>query len=191
MIKSREQILQERRLQMEKAIPDIWDYEPVLYIGANTEQFCFKEQLQGRIVDVLEIDHQRCIDLTSAFRWIRKVIEGDVMYVDELIDDIYPVVMWFGGPSALREKEHVKPTLDKLFDIAKKLLVVSMPYGKRSYTTERLEYLKHAIPETYDWQVLGIHPVDLLELKFKVATLGRENGRISNMLAWRYKNEMA
>jgi len=191
MSESREQILTDRRLQMEEMIPDIWSYEPILYIGANTNQFCFKEQLRGRVVDILEIDHQRCIDLKRSFLWIRKVIEGDVVYVNNYVNEKYPVVMWFGGPAALREMEHVKPTLDKLFDITSKLLVISTPYGKRNYTPERLEWLKHAIPETYDWQVLDLYPEDFKALGFDVVTLGSINGRTSNLLAWRYRDEMA
>ena len=119
------------------------------------------------IVDIIEIDEERCEGLKS-LEWLNRVIHGDVRGVDELVETNYDMVLWSHGPEMLERKDIV-PTINKLLGITKKLIILMAPWGNSPY--------RHNKTPLYE--------EDLRRLGFKTSTLGVKDERESNLLAWK------
>jgi hypothetical protein len=118
-----------------KAIPGIFDYKTMLYVGANMWQLSLVDIFidHGYKIDVLEIFPKNCKELEKANKWdktFNKIIQGDVREIDEIIlDKKYDVVCWWHGPEHVEEWE-VKPTLLQLENRTRHLALIGCPYGE-------------------------------------------------------------
>jgi len=183
-------ILGERLKQINSNIPDIWSVKTALYIGAYPKRFAFAEQLKSHSIatDVLEIDPKRCKAL-KRFKWIRKIINGDVTRVSEMGLGTYDLVLWSHGPSAITDKDLIYKTLSMLYDITGRVLVILCPWGRRAYTEDRLALRGSSDPMRFDLMLTALYEPDFLQLSFSVSTLGEKDGANSNLLAWKYAEE--
>jgi len=171
---------EERLEQLIKNIPDIWSYETVLYIGARAKRFHFKNQLKshGGIVDIIEINKERCKSLRK-FKWLNKIIQGNVINVDKLTESKYDLILWSHGPQMI-EKRYIKPTIEKLLKKTNKLIVLMCPWGKYAYSNAQLRKLpSYSINKTVLYEKY-FHDMD-----FETSTIGKKDVRKSNLLAWK------
>lgn len=157
-----------------------WEEKSVLYIGANKARFHFKEFLKENkcIVDVLEIDRWACRYLRT-LDWIN-VIEGSVLEV--LSDKKYDVIFWSHGPETV-ERKHFEPLMENLYDITKEVLIIMVPWGRYSYTEERLKKLSRSD------NITTFYEEDFSSLGFETSVLGKKDRNGSNLLAWKFKEE--
>lgn len=165
-----------RKKQLEKKIPDIWNYKTVLYIGARKwrRDFTNKFRKKAYKIDILEIFDKNFNSLKE-LKWINKIIKGDVRKIDKLLNKKYDIIFWWHGPEHIHKKE-LKPTLDKLKKLTKHLVVCGCPWGKHKQGTvygnpseEHVSYL-----DVGDFKVHG----------FKTSTLGKKDVLGNNLLAW-------
>lgn len=184
-MKKRQAILAKRLDQINKACPDIWKLNTVLYVGAHSKQFSFGEIFKKNKVelDILEISEERCEEMRT-LEWINDVKCGSVEDVKKIVDKSYELVTWFGGPAVLA-KDIIKPTLDKLFCVTEKILCITTPWGKRTYTKDRLENLQRT-EYKYDIQWTPLFPDDFIKWEFEVSTIGEPNHQYNgNIFAWK------
>jgi len=167
--------------QLDREIPDIWEHKKVLYVGASLNRFHFKNKLRENmcIVDVLEISGERCEGLET-LTWLNQVIHGDVRDVDTLVDSKYDLVLWSHGPEMI-EANDVTPTINKLLQLTKELIVLMCPWGK--YWDE---YPSSTPSENVSKTPLYVEY--FTKLGFKTSTQGKMNVRGSNLLAWKRVN---
>ena len=170
-------IEKQRQDQLEKNIPEIWTYKSVLYIGACAKRFHFNNALKnnGMLVDLLEIDPERAEEVGNLHRWLNHVYCKDVRRVDEIITDPYDVVFWSHGPEMV-PKHDIPLTLNKLWDLTGKVMVLMCPWGKYSYSAKYKSKYKN-ITSLYEEDFEG----------FNISTLGDVDTNGNNLLAWRYK----
>jgi hypothetical protein len=171
----------ERLEQLEKAIPDIWKAKTILYVGANAHRFHFNSQLaQGRgLVDVLEVDPDRCEDIREGFPWVNRIFCGDVRRVDKLLRNPYELVLWSHGPTCL-ELQDIVPTIYRLQDVTSCLLVMMCPWGRYHYSGS--ECLSD-----FDVNKTPLDEGFFQDLGFNTSTIGQIDTNGSNLLSWRRK----
>ena len=168
-----------RKPQLLENIPDIFEQETVLYVGARTTRIDFGPELrdQGCQIDVLEIFPEN-VEYLERVNWINKVIEGDVRNAPELVDQQYDLVFWWHGPEHIRDTE-LKKTLDGLVSISSKLVVCGCPWGD---VPQRKVY-----GNPHEAHINAVQPEHFTENGFNTLTLGRPNMYLSNILAWHRK----
>jgi len=174
----------ERAIDLEKNIPEIWNYKTFLYIGASKERFHYQSYLMKNkcCTDVLEIDKKRCKGLKT-LKWLNKIICLDVRDVSiSMLPEKYDVVLWSHGPEILNKKD-IKSTIDKLIAITKNLIVIMTPWGEYRYKEGSLKKKK-----AIDINVTPLYENDFSQWGFDVSTIGEKDLAGSNLLAWKYIN---
>ncbi len=169
---------QQRLDQLESNIKDMWDYESILYVGACKERFHFKDKIEEnfKLVDIIEIDKDRCEYLKNNITFIDNVYNEDVRNIDKLNLNKYDVIMWSHGPEMI-PREDFETTINKLIDITKYLIVLMCPWGEYKYkSTKGLKY----------WNMTALYPTDFTQLGFNVSTILKMNEIGSNLIAWKY-----
>jgi len=168
----------QRAKQLIRNIPDVWKHKRVLYIGARLNRFHFKNNLRENrcIVDVIEINKENCEGLKT-LKWLNRIIHGDVIDVDELVDSKYDMVLWSHGPEMIERKD-ITPTIDKLMRLTGKIIILMCPWGKYwgkfPSSTPSENVSKTPLYEGY-----------FKRLGFKTSILGEKDARGSNLLAWK------
>ena len=168
-----------RKLQIAK-IPNVYAYDTLLYIGASPDRFELVDEFYyaNYTIDVLEIfePNVKALEIMNR-RWkiFNKIMLGDVRKVEEILQHRYDVIVFWHGPEHLNLLYFV-PTLRKLEDFAKHLLICGCPWGV---------YPQAAIKgNEYEKHLCSLFPEDFQKLGFKTSML-RKPGRGSNLLAWK------
>lgn len=168
----------DRLQQISRCLPDAWSNRRVLYVGAYSERFHFNEvlQLNGCIVDVLEIGEENC-EYLRRLSWLNRVIRGDVTDPELELED-YDIVLWSHGPNMVeRDKfEQALQLLEKHGD----LVVILIPFG-HGYTYPGDHDGRPFYMNTHSSYI----PADFLKLGYSVNTIGEEDLRGNNLLAWK------
>lgn len=160
--------------QIKRNIPSFLtqEFNSLLYIGVNENRFQFQKQL-----DKLKYK----ITLLEAYP------PNLELYVDKYIcinaditkfetEDKWDVVMWWHGPEHI-SKEELKPTLQKLESMAKKLVILGCPWGK--YKQGVVGGNIYEIHRNY------IYPKNLIELGYSIETIGKPDYFGNNLMGWR------
>jgi len=195
--KKREQskVISSRREQLVRCIPGIWNYKKVLNIGANDKMFAFCSDFKqhGCIVDVIEIYPEYCQGLRKHFDWLNQIVCGSVVDIDKLVEKgelekKYELVIWSHGPGTLHDKQLIFDTLDELYLMTEKVLVIMNAYGKRRYVERNREKLETDYITKNDFMDIVLYEDDFKKRDFLVDVLGEKDGDQSNLLAWKYSN---
>lgn len=166
-----------RKRQLERSIPDIWQYDNVLYVGARESRIDFGREFRRNNyqIDVLEVFRPN-VDFLKEVAWLNQVYQGDVRQVDEVIGQEYDIVFWWHGPEHI-DKAELKETLRRTESVATKLIVCGCPWGvyeqEEAYGNPFEEHRAHLLPE--DFACLG----------YEVSAIGREGFFGSNIIAWK------
>lgn len=178
-----------RRQQLEECIPDVWDHNSLLYIGAKVMEkkrlnwggMRWIPQFHGASyeVDVLEI-WPRNVESLKQFNEVEhafnRIIEGDVRILNSYINRKYDIVMWYHGPEHVREI-YVKPTLKKLERLAKKLVIIGCPWGVSKQGATQKNF--------HEVHVSALYPDTFESSGWQTDTLGEPDVLGSNILAWK------
>jgi len=177
-------IEKERQAQLEACVPDIWNYDHYLYVGANEKRFHFKQKLMelslygGSTIDVIEANSGN-IPFLIKQTWIRDVCNDDIRnfafsgtypWMDK-----YDATIWSHGPTCLNTKEFAEQTIQFLKKISK-LIVIMCPWGLYPESQDKTSY--------YDTNKFALYPYFFEQLGFKTDTIGSPDVAGSNLLAW-------
>ena len=168
-----------RKLQIAK-IPNVYAYDTLLYIGASPSRFELIDEFYyaNYEIDVLEIfePNVQALEVMNR-RWkiFNKIMLGDVRRIEEILQHQYDVIVFWHGPEHLGLLDFV-PTMRKLENFAKHLLICGCPWG---------DYPQGAVKgNVHEKHACSLFPEDFQKLGFKTSTL-RQPGRGSNLLAWK------
>lgn len=166
------------------SIPEVLDFKDLLYIGASPERFELVDLFYhaGYSIDVLEIHEPNVIALRKINKkhWIfNRVMLGDVRHVEKVVVHRYDITLFWHGPEHLHLNE-VAPTLAKLEDWTKHLLICGSPWGE--YPQGPIKGNEHEVHRC------SLFPEDFKKLGFKTSTIRRHPGRGSNLIAWKRTN---
>ncbi len=163
--------------QLIGAVPDLFDSESILYIGAHEGRIQFGDLIQerGMRVDILEIWNPNVEHLRTV-SWFNRVIEGDVRDVERYVDRRYDVVFWWHGPEHI-EKRHLLTTLKSLEAIAKRWVVLGCPWGRYPQGEE--------YGNPYEVHRSAFYKRDFQRYGYRVSTIGQPDVPGSNLMAWK------
>ena len=178
-----------RRNQLEECIPDIWDHDSLLYIGAKVVEkkrpswggmrWIPQFHKAGYKIDVIEIwrpNVRQLIKFNQEEQAFSRIIRGDVRIINRYIKRKYDVVMWYHGPEHIRER-YIKLTLKKLELLAKRVVVIGCPWGVYKQGATRKNFYEVHVSSLY---------LELFEsLGWQTDTLGEKDVPGSNILAWK------
>jgi hypothetical protein len=166
--------------QLVKCIPNIWKYKRVLYIGANIKRFFFRKALEEHKMDitVLEKSKERCFELEKLYPNI-KIINMDVKDIESLTF-FYDSVWWFHGPTMLYRKDAFESI--KIVETKGKLIMLSTPWGEYKVGRGGIFIL--------DGNKFPMYEKDFWNLGYHTDTIGKKDVNGSNLLAWKYNDEI-
>ena len=158
-----------RLAQLERCVPDIWDYKNVFYIGAGSYRHHFFDTMKEHklVVDVVEVDKESCYWLRENQSWLNRVMCDDVR--DVQIKKRYDVTLWSHGVETIPKKTG-KFIIGKCEQWTKSIVVFMVPYGDAGGTGN----------------ISVWYPEDFQELGYKTDTIGNKDERNSNLLAYKY-----
>lgn len=167
---------EDRKKQLLNCIPDVLDYETLLYIGARRGQVQMLDFFIDAFytIDIVEI-WQPNVDWLKGLEGIRKVSEGDVRNILKMSLKLYDVVMWWHGPEHVYPKE-LRKILDNLKTLSKKLAIVACPWG--------VNYQGKRKANIHEEHVSSIYPEIFKGFGWKFNTIGKPDVPGSNLLAW-------
>jgi hypothetical protein len=169
--------------QISQYIPDIYDYDTALYVGASTKRQHFQPELAkaGYKIDCLEIWEQNHRLLSKRnvrhFKFDNFIL-GDVRECDTLIQNTYDIAVWWQGPEHIKKKE-LPGTFDKLLNLVTKFVIITCPWG----VYPQGEYRGNP----YEEHLASLYPEDFEELGWEVRAVGEENHKHAYIIAWRRK----
>lgn len=173
-----------RKLQV-ASVPKVYFYDSLLYVGASPSRFELIDEFYyaGYEIDVLEIfePHVQALEVINR-RWkiFKNIMLGDVRKAEEILKHRYDVVVFWHGPEHLGLLDFV-PTIRKLEDFAKHLVVCGCPWG---------DYPQGPVKgNPHEAHILSLFPKDFQKLGFNTSTSRRSPGRGSNLLAWKKTDE--
>jgi hypothetical protein len=172
-----EAILKSKRpKQLYSCVPDIMDYDTLLYIGARTDRMDFGKHFKKNTysIDVLEI-FDKNVQYLKSLDWIDNIIKGDVRNIDTLVDKKYDVIFWYHGPEHIKHFE-LENALGQLKNLANKIVVVGCPWGE--FKQEEL------YNNPWEKHISTLEPSDFEKNNFKTSTIGKANFPGSNIIAW-------
>ena len=164
-------IVEEDRLkQMQDNTKLDWKGKKVLYIGANSFRFHYKDFLKENdcIVDVIEIVPEACSWL-KRLGWINRVYCDDIKNVKNY-NGPYDIILWSHGPETV-EEEYIPGILDHLESLGDVVLMV--PWGNCKFPDNITPFVEEFF----------------IERGYKTNTLGKKDDNGSNLLAWKIKEE--
>ena len=169
-----------KRKRQIASIPNVYAYTSLLYIGASATRFELVDEFYyaGYEIDVLEIFPPNVFALEIINRrWkiFNEITCGDVRSVEQILKHRYDVIVFWHGPEHLGLLDFV-PTMRKLEDFAKHLLICGCPWGDYPQGPEK--------GNPHEMHMTSLVPKDFKLLGFTTSTL-RSPGRGSNLLAWK------
>lgn len=179
---------EERKEQLLRCIPDVFDYKTMLYIGAKVGKNYSGMRLvpefkaAGFEIDILEAWEENAKELEKTNRdkkSLRRIFIGDVKALCAVIPDLeYDITLWWHGPEHILEAE-LRKTMPLFEEITKKLVILGSPYGK--YDQGIIDGNPFEIHQT------AVYPefYESLGNGWKTDTLRARDERGSNLLAWK------
>ncbi len=173
-----------------KAIPDIFDYETMLYIGANPRRIELVDlfYLKGYEIDVLEAwkpNYEALVEWNKKWKIFRYIYHGNALFINrkfmqQHFKSMWDIVVFWHGPEHLR-KEYLEPTLRKLEEHANHLVILGCPRG---------EYKQNSIDENpFEIHQSYLYEEDFHRLGYRTATVRPKKPRGSNITAWKRVDE--
>ena len=175
-----DKIEQERQEQLEACIPDIWDYDHYLYVGANEKRFHFKDKLRelagNALIEIVEIDPSYAQSLRNMM-FVDYVYQIDILLFSMNDFSNIPVIVWSHGPSCMKSSIAAKTTIENL---KKKcgLLVIMCPWGIYPPDFEK------PANDDYSANKIALYPNFFRSLGMTVNVSGQADTAGSNLLAW-------
>lgn len=184
----------DRLKQLEEKIPDIWNYETLLYIGARVVEKT-RERWDGMRMIPQFIKAHYGIDILEAWKRnveelnkfneeknvFNKIIHGDVRNIRTLVKQKYDIIMWYHGPEHV-EEESVKPTLKYLEFLANYIAIAACPWGHYKQASIAGNY--------YEIHISHLYPEFFEYIGWQTDTLGEMDVKGSNLLTWRRKKAL-
>lgn len=166
----------DRMKSLTRCIPDLFNHQSVLYVGAHSGRMDFGKNFQhvGCKITILEI-FPKNVEFLKGKGF--DVIQGDVREAHLIFDpQCFDVVFWWHGPEHLEEDE-IQIALHALENVAKKLVVLGCPWGK---SPQGAEY-----GNPYEIHASSLEPELFNSFGYNTETL-RTRGFRSNITAWKY-----
>lgn len=170
-----------------RMIPDIFDYETMLYIGANPRRIELADMfyLKGYEIDVLEIwepNQKALLEWNKKWKIFRTIFLGDVRLIERIAwpDNKWDIILFWHGPEHL-PKMDVAPMLEKLEQFANHLVILGCPRGE--YEQDPVDGNPHERHECF------LYEEDFHALGYCTATVRPKKPRGSNITAWKRINE--
>lgn len=170
-----------------KAIPDIFDYETMLYIGANPRRIELADMfyLKGYEIDVLEAwepNFKALVEWNKKWKIFEYIYREDVRFIDKHIHhrEKWDIILFWHGPEHL-PKMDLAPTLEKLEAKANHLVILGCPRGE--YEQEAIDGNPFERHECY------LYEEDFHALRYCTATVRPKKPRGSNITAWKRIDE--
>lgn len=160
---------------MKKCVPDVFDYETLLYIGASASRAELLSEFEVAGYKIIILEAWKANVSALAEKGLN-VVHGDVRQIDKHIKTKFDIVFWWHGP------EHVNVfeagyVLGRLQSHAKHLVVASSPWGK---------YPQGAIDgNPYERHLCELYIDDYISMGWKVDAIGEEDVKGSNLMGWR------
>lgn len=168
-----------REQQLLDAIPNILDFDSLLYIGAQPiSEVSLRIQMlrlfeaENYEVQIMEIWEPFVEGLRSRFP---NIIQGDIRDLNIPEAD---VVMWWHGPEHVK-KEELPIILSTLYKNARKCAVVSSPWG--------IHKQGEFCGNPYEEHLCTLYPSFFENLGWETSVIGQKDVRGNNLLAWRNK----
>ena len=164
-----------RDKQLERCIPDVYNYKSVLYIGAHEGRCSMLKDFRNHeyMIDILEpneTNYKYCKGLPG----IQEVYRYSLQRFETFRK--YDIVFWWHGPEHIDNAE-VEQTFKRLDELASKYIILGCPWGK--YEQGALGGNVYEIHKKH-WTIKEFE-----DLGYQTNTLGQENIAGSNLLAWK------
>lgn len=168
-----------RKRQIE-AIPGVFKFKTLLYIGANTDRIELVDLFLKHkfVIDVLEVwkpNVEGLRDLNSKHRIFRCVMEGDARRIPAGMK--WDIVMFWHGLEHLK-KEEIHATVKGIERVAKFLVIFGCPVGQYEQdAVDGNEFEKH---------LSFLVPKDFHDLGYRTSVVRPKKPRGSNLCAWKF-----
>lgn len=164
-----------REKQLEKCIPDLFNYKSVLYIGANThrQQILKDFRNHGYEIDIVEPFEDNC-KFCALIPGVANVWESIIQ--DFNLDIKYDIVFWWHGPEHI-DKEEYEKTFAKIESLANKYVVFGVPWGINPQ--DAIDGNDYEIHRTY------VYPEDFQKYGYQTDTIGVKDTFNNNLIAYK------
>lgn len=184
-----------RKRQVE-TIPGVFDYETMLYVGANTKRIelidlFYAHEYAIDVIEAWEPNFKALVGWNKKWKIFRNIYLGDVRMLDEIIvrlvpsvagivEELWDVIVFWHGPEHLPRLD-VAPALAKLEEYADHLVIVGCPRG---------EYEQPAVGgNPFEEHESYLYEKDFQDLGYLTDTLKPEKPHGSNIMAWKKVDE--
>lgn len=161
-----------RLAQLERCIPDIWNYASYLYIGAGPYRHHFFECMQEKKlnVHVVEIEQDNCKWILSEHPWIKNIYCYNIVnWIEHKMATLtWDVILWSHGIEMV-SKKHASALMTGFDNLCDKLIVHMTPFGSCGGTGN----------------IEAWYPEEFQRYGYKTDTIGKLDVRNSNLLAWK------
>lgn len=172
------------RKRQVKAIPKVFNYRTLLYIGANPERIEMVDLFldHGYTIDVLEIfrpNAEGLRRLNSIQRIFRNIYEGDVRDLLSILPyprNFYDIVMFWHGLEHL-PKDQIKDTVKGIERVARHLVIFGCPIGE--YEQEEVDGNIH------EKHLSFLDEEFFRRLGYQTSAVRKDRPRGSNLCAWK------
>jgi hypothetical protein len=155
----------------------------LLYVGASPERVaCIKALASaGNEITVLEI-WPAYVEALQTDAWcmerIAHVVHGDVQQVDQvsLPHSAYDYTVWWHGPEHIA-RETVEPTLAKLEQLTRHVIVIATPWGWHTWPAED--------GNPYQSHASALYPQGFGRLGYRYAAIWPEGEPGGHLMAWK------
>ena len=176
-----------RQMQLETYIPMIWRHLNFLYVGANLEEFSFRQGLTmaydffNAQIEIVEIDEDRAKAVLAKYPWVSHAMIIDIGQGGlSRARKSYECSLWVNGPGLLPTTKEIDTALHSLQLITSGMLVIMNPWGRVRYRNGEDEILhKHDVYRT------PLLPDFFLQRGFAVHLIGQKDTKGGNILAWK------
>lgn len=185
-----------RKRQIKKIL-NVFNYETMLYIGANPRRIELVDLFfaHGYAIDVLEAwepNYKSLVEWNKKWKIFKNIYLQDVRLIDQMIEEIsriikrrphlgsfrdnWDIILFWHGPEHL-PKLDVAPTLKALEKYANHLVILGFPRGE--YKQDPVEGNPFERHESY------LYEKDVQDLGYLTDTLRPHKTRGSNITAWK------
>ena len=164
--------------QLDRALPDLWKENTILYIGAHEGRIQFGDIIRENNldIDILEIWKPNVDYLRKTVTWFNDVIEGDVRNIDKVLSKKYDIIFWWHGPEHIKKTE-LFMTIQKLENYANKYVVLGCPWGDYPQGEE--------YGNPYEVHTAAFYEEDFQAYGYKTSCVGIMDVPGSNLMAWK------
>lgn len=187
-----------RKRQIE-TIPGVFDYETMLYIGANTKRIelidlFYAHEYAIDVIEAWEPNFKALVEWNKKWKIFENVYLNDVRFIDVMtrgfkfanlkrpgsFRDRWDIIIFWHGPEHLPRLD-VAPTLEALECHANHLVIVGCPRG---------EYKQLAVGgNPFEEHDSYLYEKDFQDLGYLTDTLKPQKPHGSNIMAWKKVDE--